>query len=100
MKPDALLRLIRRVALKGALTDADVVVESQGGLVFRDNYELFVTTDGCYTATAAVESVGGPTLRAEDGAEVRNLLYAYKAASTSPDTSSPSCPLDIRIVNT
>ena len=34
MKPDALLRLIRRVALKGALTDADVVVESQGGLVF------------------------------------------------------------------
>ena len=45
---------------------------------FRDNYELFVTTDGCYTATAAVESVGGPTLRAEDGAEVRNLLYAYE----------------------
>ena len=33
-QPDALLRLIRRVALKGALTDADVVVESQGGLVF------------------------------------------------------------------
>jgi hypothetical protein len=44
----------------------------------RDNYELFVTTDGCYTATAAVESVGGPTLRAEDGSEVRNLLYAFE----------------------
>src|SRR5262245_31094789 len=44
----------------------------------RDNYELFVTTDGCYTATAAVENVGGPTLRAEDGTEVRNLLYAFE----------------------
>jgi hypothetical protein len=44
----------------------------------RDNYELFVTADGCYTATAAVESVGGPTLRAEDGSVVRNLLYAFE----------------------
>jgi hypothetical protein len=44
----------------------------------RDNYELFVTTDGCYTASAAVENVGGPTLRAEDGTEVRNLLYAFE----------------------
>lgn len=44
----------------------------------RDNYELFITADGCYTATAAVESVGGPTLRAEDGSVVRNLLYAFE----------------------
>jgi hypothetical protein len=43
----------------------------------RDTYEVFITTEGCYTATASTESVGGPTLKAEDGREVRNLLYAF-----------------------
>lgn len=43
-----------------------------------DAYELFVTTDGCYTATVASENLGGPTLRAKDGTEVRNLLYAFE----------------------
>jgi hypothetical protein len=44
----------------------------------RDTYELFVTTDGCYTATASVEALGGPTLKSENGREVRNLLYAFE----------------------
>ena len=44
----------------------------------RDTYELLVTTDGCYTATVAGESLGGPTLNAADGSAVRNLLYAFE----------------------
>jgi|SRR5262245_41791996 len=44
----------------------------------RDTFDLFVTTDGCYTATAAGESLGGPRLKAPDGTEVRNLLYAFE----------------------
>ena len=43
-----------------------------------DTYDLFVTTDGCYAATVASENLGGPTLRAKDGREVRNLLYAFE----------------------
>jgi hypothetical protein len=43
----------------------------------RDAYELFVATDGCYTAMVSGESLGGPTLKAKDGREVRNLLYAF-----------------------
>jgi len=44
----------------------------------RDIYELFVNTDGCYSATVSGESLGGPTLRATDGRSVRNLLYAFE----------------------
>ena len=44
----------------------------------RNNYELFVTTDGCYAATAAGENVGGPMLKSEDGRDIRNLLYAFE----------------------
>ena len=44
----------------------------------RDTYDLFVTPDGCYTATASAENVGGPTLKAEDGSQVRNLLYVFE----------------------
>jgi hypothetical protein len=43
----------------------------------RDGYDLFVATDGCYMALVAGESLGGPTLKAKDGREVRNLLYAF-----------------------
>jgi hypothetical protein len=43
----------------------------------RDTYDLFVATDGCYMATVASESLGGPTLKAPDGRDVRNLLYAF-----------------------
>jgi hypothetical protein len=44
----------------------------------RDTYDLFVNTDGCYTATVAGESLGGPTLKATDGATVKNLLYTFE----------------------
>jgi hypothetical protein len=44
----------------------------------RDTYELFVNTDGCYTAIVAGESLGGPTLKATDGATVKNLLYTFE----------------------
>jgi hypothetical protein len=43
----------------------------------RDTFDLFVMTDGCYTATVAGENLGGPTLRASDGRQVRNLLYTF-----------------------
>jgi hypothetical protein len=46
--------------------------------MIRDTYELFVTTDGCYTATASAENFGGPTLKAENGSQVRNLLYVFE----------------------
>jgi hypothetical protein len=44
----------------------------------RDTFDLFVMTDGCYMATVSGENLGGPTLRASDGREVRNLLYAFE----------------------
>jgi hypothetical protein len=44
----------------------------------RDTYDLFVSTDGCYTATVAGESLGGPMLKAADGSSVKNLLYAFE----------------------
>jgi hypothetical protein len=44
----------------------------------RDTFDLFVTPDGCYTATVNGESLGGPMLKASDGRDVRNLLYAFE----------------------
>jgi hypothetical protein len=44
----------------------------------HDTYDLSVTTDGCYTATVAGENLGGPTLEARDGSDVRNLLYVFE----------------------
>ena len=35
------------------------------------------TTDGCYMASLAGESLGGPILKTKDGTNVRNLLYAF-----------------------
>jgi ABC-2 type transport system permease protein len=43
----------------------------------RDAFDLFVMTDGCYTATVSGENLGGPTLRASNGSQVRNLLYTF-----------------------
>jgi len=45
----------------------------------RDTYELFVGTDGCYTATVGGESLGRPTLKSADGRAVKNLLYAFES---------------------
>jgi hypothetical protein len=47
------------------------------GQSVRDAYDLFVTTDGCYMASLAGESLGGPILKTKDGKNVRNLLYAF-----------------------
>ena len=44
----------------------------------RDSYDLFVTPDGCYAATAEGEGIAGPMLKAPDGRDVRNLLYAFE----------------------
>ena len=44
----------------------------------RNTYDLFVTTDGCYTATIEGEALGGPTLKTRDGREVKNLLHAFE----------------------
>jgi hypothetical protein len=46
----------------------------------RDTYDLSVATDGCYTATVdgAEGHLGGPTLKAWDGSDVRNLLYTFE----------------------
>jgi hypothetical protein len=45
----------------------------------HDKYDLSVTSDGCYTATAdgTEAHVGGPTVTARDGSTVGNLLYAF-----------------------
>jgi len=55
-----------------------------------DTYDLFVNTDGCYTATVATENLGGPTLKSKDGREVRNLLYAFEGCF---DLSGPASAL-------
>jgi hypothetical protein len=44
----------------------------------RDTFDLVVTTDGCYTATAEGEQLGGPMLTARDGGAVRNLLRVFE----------------------
>lgn len=44
----------------------------------RDVYELFVMTDGCYTATVEGESLARPVLTTKDGREVKNLLYVFE----------------------
>jgi hypothetical protein len=44
----------------------------------RDTYDVYVTTDGCYTATVAGEGLGGPVLTSSDGNRVKNLLYAFE----------------------
>jgi hypothetical protein len=43
----------------------------------RDAYDLFVMPDGCYMAQVSGESLGGPLLKASNGSDVRNLLYAF-----------------------
>jgi hypothetical protein len=44
----------------------------------RDTFDLIVTPDGCYTATAEGEQLGGVTLRSRDGRDVRNLLHTFE----------------------
>jgi len=44
----------------------------------RDTFDLVVTTDGCYTATAEGEQLGAPTLTTRKGRAVRNLLHTFE----------------------
>ena len=44
----------------------------------RDEYDLSVGTDGCYTATVESAQRGGPTIKASDGSDVRNLLDTFE----------------------
>ena len=44
----------------------------------RDTLDVFVTTDGCFSATPEGEHLGGPVLKASNGADVRNLLYSFE----------------------
>ena len=54
----------------------------------RDTYDLYVGTDGCFTATVSGESLGGPTLRAADGRDGREIFSTRsKGASTRHDRS-------------
>jgi ABC-2 type transport system ATP-binding protein len=54
----------------------------------HDRYDVGVTPDGCYVATAdgAEAHVGGPTLTKRDGGVTRNLLYAFEGCF---DTTAP-----------
>jgi ABC-2 type transport system permease protein len=57
----------------------------------HDAYDLSVTSDGCYTATAdgSEAHIGGPTLTSRDGATVNNLLYTFEGCF---DTTGPDRP--------
>jgi len=46
----------------------------------QDTYDVSVTADGCYTATAdgAEAHIGGPTLTTREGATITNLLYTFE----------------------
>lgn len=56
-----------------------VVWAGPRGDILRDGYEVTAGANGCYTATlsSAEAQLGGPTVTASDGRQVRNLLYAF-----------------------
>jgi hypothetical protein len=57
-----------------------------------DTYDVNVSSDGCYTATIEGEELGGPTIKAEDGNDVRNLLYTFEGCfdTTRRGTHAPA----------
>ena len=61
-----------------------VMWKGPGRQALGDTYDLFVTTEGCYTATVISENVGGPVLRTSDGREFRNLLYTFEGCFNLP----------------
>lgn len=56
-----------------------LVWSGPNGATLRDNYDVVVGANGCYTATltSAEAQLGGPTVVARDGRHVSNLLYAF-----------------------
>lgn len=57
----------------------------------HDTYELSVTPDGCYTATAegSEAHIGGRTLSTRDGTTLPNLLYTFEGCFDTTDTAGP-----------
>jgi hypothetical protein len=81
--PDFAVTAICRKQMAGSEAGAgewtcSLVWQGPDRRTLRDTYELFVNTDGCYSATVSGERLGGPTLRTADGRIVRNLLYAFE----------------------
>jgi hypothetical protein len=54
----------------------------------HDTYDVTVTADGCYAATAdgSEAHIGGPTLPTRDGKTTTNLLYTFEGCF---DTTGP-----------
>lgn len=49
------------------------------GQLLRDQFDLFVNTDGCFSANAEAAALGGHVVTRTDGVDVRNLLYSFDA---------------------
>ncbi len=58
-----------------------LVWSGPNGATLHDKYDVSVSSDGCYTATAdaAEAQLGGPIVTTTDGRAVRNLLHAFDA---------------------
>ena len=84
MSPSQVGALAQCRSASGATTGSGewvctVIWRGPEGQSIGDAYDLLVGTDGCFTASVANESLGGPTLRNKNGKTVRNLLYAFES---------------------
>lgn len=86
-EPASAMRAAARCQRVGAAKEADgpgdwtcTVNWYSGWAQLHDGYDVSVTADGCYTATAdgAEAHIGGPTLTGRDGTTVTNLLYTFE----------------------
>jgi hypothetical protein len=74
-------KLVPETGLAGAGDWVCTLVWSgPNGVPLTDAYDLAVSTDGCYTASAegAEAGMGGPTVATRDGRLIRNLLYTFE----------------------
>jgi hypothetical protein len=81
--PDfAVTAICRRLTTGGEVGAGEwtctIVWQGPDRRTLRDTYDLFVQTDGCYTASVSGETLGGPTLALRDGGKTRNLLYTFE----------------------
>lgn len=58
----------------------------------KDVFDISVATNGCYTATAEGNSLGGPALKGPDGHDMRNLLFAFDGCF---DTTSAGAEMSL-----
>ena len=90
----------RKVGAAGAASDhagsgdwiCTIQWQGPGQRPLRDVYDLFVTTDGCYTATVEGESLARPVLTTKDGREVRNLLYVFEGCFDTTSSGRTTAP--------